>query len=95
MRQLTVSTIPSLVFNSSFDGKSAPQWGIYAAGTLVNSTTVTVPGSGHGALFGIQMPPDAPAHACTQSIVASFLTNPAHPDTSCAASLTVPAFTTQ
>jgi pimeloyl-ACP methyl ester carboxylesterase len=94
-RQLTISTIPSLVFNGSFDGKSAPQWGIYAAGTLQNSTTVTVPGSGHGALFGIQMPPDAPAHMCTQSIVASFLAHPAHPDTSCAASLTAPVFTTQ
>ena len=92
VRQLTISTIPSLVLNSSFDGKSAPQWGIYAASTLQNSTTVTVPGSGHGALFGIQMPPDAPAHACMQSIVASFLAKPAQPDTGCAASLTVPPF---
>jgi pimeloyl-ACP methyl ester carboxylesterase len=92
VRQLTISTIPTLVLNGSFDGKSAPQWGIYAAGTLENSTTVTVPGSGHGALFGIQMPPDAPARACTQSVVASFLANPAHPDTRCAASLTAPIF---
>jgi pimeloyl-ACP methyl ester carboxylesterase len=95
VRQLTISTIPSLVLNGSFDGKSAPQWGIYAAGTLENSTTVTVPGAGHGALFGIQMPADAPAHACLKGIVASFLAAPAHPDTSCAATLTVPAFTTQ
>ena len=95
VRQVTISTIPTLVLNGSFDGKSAPQWGIYAAGTLQNSTTVTVPGSGHGALFGIQMPSDAPAHACMQSIVASFLEKPGHPDTSCAASLTVPPFATQ
>ncbi len=95
VRQVTISTIPTLVLNGSFDGKSAPQWGIYAAGTLQNSTTVTVPGSGHGALFGIQMPPDAPARACTQSIVASFLANPAHPETSCVASLRVPPFATQ
>ena len=95
VRQVTVSTIPTLVLNASFDGKSAPQWGIYAASTLQNSTTVTVPGSGHGALFGIQMPADAPARACTQSVVASFLANPAHPDTSCVASLTVPPFATQ
>ncbi len=94
VRQVTVSTIPTLVLNGSFDGKSAPQWGIYAAGTLQNSTTVTVPGSGHGALFLIQLPPDAPARACTQSIVASFLSSPLDPDTSCAASLTVPTFTT-
>jgi pimeloyl-ACP methyl ester carboxylesterase len=95
VRQITISTIPTLVLNGSFDGKSAPQWGNYAAGTLQNSTTVTVPGSGHGALFGIQMPPDALARACTQSVVASFLANPAHPDTSCVASLTVPPFATQ
>jgi hypothetical protein len=38
------------------------------------------------------MPPDAPAHACMQSIVASFLAKPAQPDTGCAASLTVPPF---
>jgi pimeloyl-ACP methyl ester carboxylesterase len=95
VRQVTISTVPSLVLNGSFDGKSAPQWGIYAAGTLRNSTTVTVPGSGHGALFGIQMPPDAPAHGCMQSIVASFLAKPEHPDTSCAASLAAPPFATQ
>jgi pimeloyl-ACP methyl ester carboxylesterase len=95
VRQVTISTLPSLVLNGSFDGKSAPQWGIYAAGTLQNSTTVTVPGSGHGALFGIQMPPNAPAHGCVQNIVASFLAKPEHPDTSCAASLTAPPFATQ
>ena len=95
VRQLTISTIPSLVLNGSFDGKSAPQWGIYAAGTLANSTTITVPGAGHGALFGYLMPADAPAHACMQSVVASFLATPEHPDTSCAKSLTMPAFTTQ
>jgi pimeloyl-ACP methyl ester carboxylesterase len=94
VRQITVSTIPTLVLNGSFDGKSAPQWGVYAAGTLRNSTTVTVPGSGHGALFLIQLPPDAPARACTQNVVASFLSNPLHPDTTCVASLTVPAFRT-
>jgi pimeloyl-ACP methyl ester carboxylesterase len=95
VRQLTISKIPSLVLNGSFDGKSSPQWGVYAAGTLLNSTTITVPGAGHGALFGYLMPPDAPAHACMQSVVASFLATPDHPDTSCAKSLTMPAFTTQ
>jgi pimeloyl-ACP methyl ester carboxylesterase len=96
VRRVTASKIPSLVMNSSFDGKSAPQWGIYAAHTLRNSTTITIPGSGHGALFGIQTPPDAPARACTQSVVAAFLANPAaRPDTRCAASLTVPPFALQ
>ena len=95
VRQLTISAIPSLVLNASFDGKSSPQWGIYAAGTLKNSTTITVPGSGHGALFGYLMPADAPAHKCMQDVVASFLATPGHPDTSSAKSLTMPAFTTQ
>jgi pimeloyl-ACP methyl ester carboxylesterase len=95
VRQLTISKIPSLVLNGSFDGKSSPQWGVYAAGTLLNSTTITVPGAGHGALFGYLMPPDTPAHACMQSVVASFLATPDHPDTSCAKSLTMPAFSTQ
>jgi pimeloyl-ACP methyl ester carboxylesterase len=95
VRQLTISKIPSLVLNGSFDGKSSPQWGVYAAGTLLNSTTITVPGAGHGALFGYLMAPDAPAHACMESVVASFLATPDHPDTSCAKSLTMPAFTTE
>jgi pimeloyl-ACP methyl ester carboxylesterase len=94
VRQVPVSSIPTLVLNGSFDGKSAPQWGIYAAGTLQNSTVVTVPSSGHGALFLIQLPPDMPARACTQSVVASFLSNPMAPDTSCAAGLTDVPFTT-
>jgi pimeloyl-ACP methyl ester carboxylesterase len=88
VRQITVSSIPTLVLNGSFDGKSAPQWGIYAAGTLQNSTTVTVPSSGHGALFLIQLPPDTSARACTENVVASFLANPMAPDTSCVAGLT-------
>ena len=88
VRQVTVSSIPTLVLNGSFDGKSAPQWGIYAAGTLKNSTVVTVPSSGHGALFQIQMPPDAPSRQCAKDVVASFLANPAAPDISCVAGLT-------
>jgi pimeloyl-ACP methyl ester carboxylesterase len=94
VRQVTVSSIPTLVLNGSFDGKSAPQWGIYAAGTLKNSTVVTVPSSGHGALFLFQLPPDFPARACMQSVVASFLSNPAAPDISCVAGLTDLPFNT-
>ena len=88
VRQVTVSSIPTLVLNGSFDGKSSPQWGIYAAGTLENSTVVTIPSSGHGALFQINLPPDAPSRQCAQDVVASFLANPAAPDTSCVAGLT-------
>jgi hypothetical protein len=94
VRQVTVSAIPSLVFNGAFDGKSSPQWGIYAASTLRNSTVITIPSSGHGALFQIQMPPDAPSRQCAQDIVASFLATPLAPDTSCAAGLTDIPFNT-
>ena len=94
VRRVTVSSIPTLVLNGSFDGKSAPQWGIYAARTLQNSTVVTIPSSGHGALFLFLLPPDTPARACTQSVVASFLSHPMAPDTSCVAGLTDVPFTT-
>lgn len=94
VRQVTVSSIPSLVFNGAFDGKSAPQWGIYAASTLQNSNTITIPSSGHGALFQFLLPPDVPSRACAQNIVASFLANPMAPDISCAATLTDLPFNT-
>jgi pimeloyl-ACP methyl ester carboxylesterase len=93
VRQLTISKIPTLVMASSFDGKTSPQWAINVAGTLSNSATVVIPGAGHGALFAIGMPDDSPARACAQQIVASFLSNPAAPDTSCANGLTPPPFT--
>ena len=79
VRQLTISTIPTLVLNGSFDGKSAPQWGIYAAGTSRILRLSPFPARVMERCSGIQMPPDAPAHACMQGVVASFLANPAHP----------------
>ncbi|MFM0515252.1 alpha/beta fold hydrolase [Paraburkholderia sp. RL17-373-BIF-A] len=94
VRQVTNSSIPTLVLNGSFDGKSAPQWGIYAASTLSNATVITVPGSGHGALFQVQLPTDTPARTCIQNIVASFLSNPVAPDTRCGAVLTDVPFDT-
>ena len=87
-RQSRSASIPTLVMYGSFDGKTSPQWGIYVAGTLENSTVVTVPRSGHGALFLIQLPHDTPARPCTQSVVASFLSNPMAPDTTCVDGLT-------
>jgi pimeloyl-ACP methyl ester carboxylesterase len=94
VRQVTISTIPTLVMVGSFDGKTSPQWAVYAASTLQNSTTVIIPGAGHGALFLIGLPNDSPAKPCAQHVVASFLSNPMKPDTGCVATLTAPPFTT-
>ena len=94
VRQVTVSSIPTLVMASSFDGKTAPQWAIYVAGTLQNSITTVFPGLGHGALFAVGLPDDSPAKPCAQSVVASFFANPAAPDTSCVASLAPYPFNT-
>lgn len=94
VRQVTVSSIPTLVMAGSFDGKTAPQWAVYAAGTLENSTTVIVPGAGHGTLFLIGLPDDSPAKPCAKGVVESFLSNPMAPDTSCVASLTPYPFAT-
>lgn len=58
VRQVTISTIPTLVMAGSFDGKTSPQWAVYAASTLQNSTTVVIPGSGHGVAFGYGLPDD-------------------------------------
>jgi pimeloyl-ACP methyl ester carboxylesterase len=94
VRQITVSSIPTLVMASSFDGKTAPQWAINVAGTLQNSTTTVFPGLGHGALFAVGIPDDSPAKPCAQNVVASFLSNPMSPDTSCVSSLTPYPFNT-
>jgi hypothetical protein len=92
VRQLTISTIPTLVMASSFDGKTSPQWAINVAGTLSDSATVVIPGAGHGALFAFGLPDDSPARPCAKQVVASFLANPSAPDTSCVDSLTPPPF---
>jgi pimeloyl-ACP methyl ester carboxylesterase len=94
VRDITISSIPTLVMAGDFDGKTSPQWAIYAAGTLENSTTVVIPGGGHGALFLIGLPNDSPAIPCAQSVVASFLANPMAPDTTCVDTLTTYPFST-
>jgi pimeloyl-ACP methyl ester carboxylesterase len=93
VRQLTISSIPTLVMAGDFDGKTSPQWAVYAAGTLEKSTTVVIPGAGHGALFQIGLP-NKKAKDCAQSVVASFLSNPMKPNTGCVATLKAPNFTT-
>jgi len=84
VRQVTISSIPTLVIAGSFDAKTSPQWAIYAAGTLQNSTVITIPGIGHWV---------TPQSTCAQDVLADFLANPsAPPDTSCVAMVTIPEF---
>ncbi len=96
VRQITTSTIPTLVMPGSFDGKTSPRWAVYAASPLQNSTTVVIPGAGHGALFLIGLPDKKSgkkARKCAQHVVASFLSNPMAPDTKCVAKLEPATFT--
>ena len=78
------------------DGKTSPQWAVYGASTLQNSTTVVIPGAGDGALFLIGLldkKSGKKAMKCAQNVVASFLSNPMEPDTKCVAKLEPAAFT--
>ena len=67
-------TLPTLVLGGTFDALTGDRWAKYVAGQLPNSTLVIVPAVGHGAVF---------RNPCPQAIFASFLANPAAPDTSC------------
>lgn len=79
IREVTTSSIPTLVIAGTFDAKTAPTWAEFAAKTLPNSTTIIIPGIGH------LVTPQSP---CAQSVVESFLANPnSKPDTSCVAGL--------
>ena len=85
VRKVTKSTVPTLVITGSFDGRTSPRWGKYAAKTLQNSTNIVIPGSGHGVAF--QTP-------CADEVIASFLSKPFAPDTSCVSKLKLPTFVT-
>ncbi len=94
VRDITISSIPTLVLSGSFDGKTSPQWAVYVAGTLENSTNVVIPGGGHGALILYGLPDDSEAKPCAMSVVASFLANPMTPDTTCVGKLDTYPFST-
>ena len=84
IKDVTTSSIPTLVINGSYDGKTSPMWATYVAKTLPNSTTLIIPGIGH--FVTAQSP-------CAQTVVRAFLADPSkRPDTSCAAGVTIPPF---
>jgi pimeloyl-ACP methyl ester carboxylesterase len=75
VREATVSSIPSLLFNGEYDPVTPPNWGDVAASTLSNSYNYYIPAGGHGVLS---------ISECTLDITYQFLTNPmTEPDASC------------
>ncbi|MEU6281058.1 alpha/beta fold hydrolase [Streptomyces sp. NPDC047028] len=83
-RVATVSTVPALVVSGTFDAKTGASWGLYAARTLSRSTAVLIPGIGHWVV---------PQSPCAQTVLASFLAQPAAPETGCVAGLAPKPFT--
>ena len=83
IRDVTTSSIPTLVIDGTFDAKTSPRWATYVAKTLSNSTTIIIPGIGHLV---------TPQSDCAQTVFKSFLENPTSPDTSCVNGLKPPPF---
>ena len=75
-RAVTQSSIPTLLLSGTFDAVTAPSQARVAAQTLPNSTVVDMPGVGHDVVDKSR---------CGQRVLASFLSAPGAPDTSCVA----------
>lgn len=82
-RTVTTSSIPTLVASGGFDAKTGAQWGVVAARTLPNSTVITIPGVGHGAVI---------FSPCGISVMHSFFNAPNAPDTRCVAKVKLAPF---
>ena len=77
----TVSDVPVLILEGSFDAATAPEWVDVITPDLKNSQLVTFPFTGHSVLGKSQ---------CAPSIMTAFLDNPMKPvDPTCAAQITV------
>ncbi|MEU8513903.1 alpha/beta fold hydrolase [Kitasatospora sp. NPDC048722] len=83
-RVATRSTVPTLILSGTFDAKTGARWGRFAARTLPDATVVRVPGIGHWV---------TPQSPCAQSVLASFLADPAAVDTECVGGLKPKPFT--
>ncbi|MER5765903.1 alpha/beta fold hydrolase [Streptomyces sp. NPDC002082] len=84
VRVPTVSSVPVLFINGTFDMKTGASWAPKTARTLSHATTVQVPGIGHWVV---------PQSPCAQKVLASFLNDPSAPDTGCVAGLRWEPFT--
>jgi len=79
IRDITHSSIPTLVISAQYDAQTAPSFGPLVARTLTNSTVVEIPNVAHVA-FGS---PSLDANACAHSIVRDFFEVLNEVDTSC------------
>jgi hypothetical protein len=84
IRDVTESSIPTLVMTSQYDAQTAPSFGPLVARTLSNSTVVEIPNVAHVAFAS----PSPAANDCAQRIVRDFFDVLNDVDTSC--STTVP-----
>jgi pimeloyl-ACP methyl ester carboxylesterase len=81
----TVSDVPVLIIEGTFDAATAPEWVDLITPDLANAQVVLFPFTGHAVL---------PKSKCAISIVSAFLDNPTKPvDQTCAAQTTL-TFTT-
>ncbi len=84
-REVTTSSIPTLVLAGSFDSLTSPKSSRIAAKTLSNHTYVEIPGEGHVVLN---------TSRCAGDVFVSFLNTPSTPDTGCVDALKLPPFET-
>jgi pimeloyl-ACP methyl ester carboxylesterase len=84
MRQPVVSSLPTLLISGSFDTLTSLAGAKAAAAKLSNATIISIPGVGHAV---------SPASPCAQTVIVSFLADPAVPDTSCVGALKPQTFT--
>ena len=75
--------IPTLLVSGTFDSVTSVRWSKLAARDLPNATVIQILGVGHGVTEHSK---------CAQKVVASFLSHPNAPDTSCVPKQTVPPF---
>jgi pimeloyl-ACP methyl ester carboxylesterase len=79
IRDVTESSIPTLVISAQYDGQTPASSGPLVARTLPNSTVVEIPNVAHVAFAS----PSPQANACTQAIVRDFFEVLNAVDTSC------------
>jgi pimeloyl-ACP methyl ester carboxylesterase len=84
-REVTTSSIPTLVLAGGFDSLTSAKSARIAARTLSNSTYVEIPGQGHVVLNTSE---------CAGEVFVSFMRTPTAPDTGCVDELRVPKFET-
>jgi pimeloyl-ACP methyl ester carboxylesterase len=79
IRDITDSSIPTLVISAQYDAQTAPSFGPLVARTLTNATVVEIPSLAHVAFAS----PSPAANACAHSIVRDFFEVLNEVDTSC------------